>query len=126
VGVRRDSFLATIYTDTRLTARQIAAHLAPTVHGSVSGASADVVIAERIDLEVTQFDEWPPLEPVDEEETFLYFPYQLDVFTDDWFDQRAVVADVAAVLGALDQLGVCYVTAADFEDELPRGGRSKT
>jgi hypothetical protein len=33
-------------------------------------------------------------------------------------------SSVSAVLGALDQVGVRYVTVADFEDELPRGGRS--
>jgi hypothetical protein len=32
---------------------------------------------------------------------------------------------VSAVLGALDQLGVRYVTVADFEDELTRGGRTE-
>jgi hypothetical protein len=114
-----------IYADTRLTEQEIAAQLAQTLGGSVTGARADIVTAALIDLEVTQNDRRPPPEPVDPEDAFLYFPYDIEVCTEEAFDREALVADVSAALGALDQLGVRYVTAADFEDDLPRGGRSR-
>jgi hypothetical protein len=63
-------------------------------------------------------------ERVDPEDAFLCFPFEIEVFTDDPFDHEALVGDVSTVLDALDRLDVRYVTAADFEDELPRGGRS--
>jgi hypothetical protein len=126
VSAERTFFQATIYADTRLTAQEIAAHLAKTRGGSVTGARADIVVAERILLDVAPYDRRPPPVPVDPEDAFLYFPHQIEVFTEETFDREALVADVTAVLGALDQLGVRYVTAADFEDELPRGGRSRT
>lgn len=114
-----------IYADTRLTEQEIAAQLAQTLGGSVTGARADIVTAARLDLEVTENDRRPPAEPVDPKDAFLYFPYEIEVCTEEAFDREALVADVWAVLGALDQLGVHYVTAADFEDDLPRGGRSR-
>ena len=126
MSAKRDSWHGSIYVDTPLTAREIATHLAQTLRGSVAGAGADIVSAERIELEVAQSDERPPSEPIDPEDAFLYFPYQIEFFTEEEFDREALVADVFAVLGALDQLGVRYVTAADFEDDLPRGGRSRT
>jgi hypothetical protein len=124
VSAKRKSWQGTIYADTPLTAQEIAANLAQTLRGSVTGAGADIVRAEHIELEVTHRDEWPPSEPVDPEDAFLYFPHVIEFFTEGQFDREALVADVSAVLGALDQLGVRYVTAADFEHELPRGGRS--
>jgi hypothetical protein len=124
VSAKRKSWQGTIHADTPLTAQEIAAHLAQTLRGSVTGAGADIVRAEHIELDVTHRDEWPPSEPVDPEDAFLYFPHAIEFFTEEEFDREALVDDVSAVLGALDQLGVRYVTAADFEDELPRGGRS--
>jgi hypothetical protein len=124
VGGERNSLQASVYADTRLTAQEIAACLAQTLRGSVSGARADIVIAARIQVDVTQNDERPPSEPVDPGDAFLFFPYVIEIFTDEAFDQAALIADVSAMLDSLDQLGVGYVTAADFEDELPGGGRS--
>lgn len=124
MSAKRTSWQGAIYADTPLTAQEITAHLAQTLRGSVTGAGADKVGAERIDLDVMSRDEWPPSEPVDPEDAYLYFPHQIELFTEEEFDRDALVADVSAVLGALDQLGVRYVTAADFEDELPGGGRS--
>lgn len=126
MSAKRNSWQGDVYVDTPLTAQEIAAHLAQTLRGSVTGASADLVRAEHIDLEVCDRDEWPPSEPVDPEDAFLYFPHRIEFFTGEAFDREALVADVSAVLGALDQLGVRYMTAADFEDELPRRGRSRT
>ena len=126
MSAERNFLQATIHADTRLTAQEIAAHLAQTLRGSVTGARSDLVSAERIDLDATQYDRRPPASSLDPEDAFLYFPHEIDVFTEETFDQKAVVADVWAVLGALDQLGVRYVTSADFEHELPRGGRSRT
>lgn len=126
MSAERNSWQGSIYADTRLTAREIAADLAQTLRGSVTGAPADIVSAERIELDVRQSDERRPSEPVDPGDAFSYFPYEIEFFTEDAFDREALVAEVSAVLGALDQLGVRYVTAADFEDDLPRGGRSRT
>jgi hypothetical protein len=126
VSTGPNSWQVSIYADTRLTDREIAAHLAQTLRGSLTGARSHIVSAERIDLEVTPNDERPPSEPVASEDAFLYFPYDIEVFTEEAFNQEALLAGVSAVLGALDQLGVRYVTAADFEDDLPRGGRSGT
>jgi hypothetical protein len=126
VSGKWSSWQASIYADTRLTAQDIAAGLAQTLRGSVSGARADMVIAERVEVDVTENDRSPSSEPVDPEDEFLYFPYDIEVFTDEAFDQAPLVADVSAMLVALDQLGVTYVTAADFADELPGGGRSGT
>jgi hypothetical protein len=124
VNAKRASWQGDIYADTPLTAQEIAAHLAQTLHGSVIGAGAKTISAERIELDVMHRDEWPPSEPVNPEDAFMYFPHRIECFTEEEFDREALVADVSVVLGALDQLGVRYVTAADFEDELPRGGRS--
>lgn len=124
VNAKRTSWQGNIYADTPLTAREIAADLAQTLHGSVTGAGATMISAERIKLDVTHRDEWPPSDPVNPEDAFLYFRHIIEFFTEDDFDREALVADLSAVLGALDRLGVRYVTAADFEDELPRGGRS--
>jgi hypothetical protein len=126
MSAKRDSWQGDIYADTPLTPQDIAGHLAQTLRGSVTGASASVVSAERLDLAVCHRDEWPPSEPVDPEDAFLYFPHRIEFFTEEAFDREALVADVSAVLGALDRLGVRYVTAADVEDDLPRGGRSRT
>jgi hypothetical protein len=124
VSAKRTSWQGDIYADTPLGAQEIAGHLAHTLRGSVTGAGASTISAERIELDVMHRDEWLPSEPVDPEDAFLYFPHRIEFFTEEEFDREALVADVSAVLGALDQLGVRYVTAADFEDELPRGGRS--
>jgi hypothetical protein len=124
VSAKRTSWQGDIYADTPLTAQEIATHLAQTLAGSVTGAGANMVSAERIELGVMHRDEWPPSEPVDPEDAFLYFPHRIEFFTEEVFDREALVADVSAVLSALGQLGVRYVTAADFEDELPRGGQS--
>jgi hypothetical protein len=124
VSAKRDFWQGDIYADTPLTAQEIAAHLAQALRGAVTGAGAEKVSAERIELDVAHRDEWPPSEPVDPEDAFFYFPHRIEFFTEEEFDREALVADVSAVLGALDRLGVRYVTAADFEDELPRGGRS--
>jgi hypothetical protein len=124
MSAKRTSWQGAIYADTPLTSREIAAHLAHTLRGSVTGAAANTISADRIELDVMHRDEWQPSEPVDPEDAFLYFPHRIEFFTEGEFDREALVADVSAVLGALDQLGVRYVTAADFEDELPRGGRS--
>lgn len=126
MSAKRDSWQGAIYADTPLTAEEIAAHLARAVRGSLTGASADVVSTEHLDLEVSHRDEWPPSEPVDPEDAFLYFPHVIEFFTEEAFDREALVADASAVLAALDQLRVRFVTAADFEDDLPRGGRSES
>jgi hypothetical protein len=122
---QRNSWQATIYADARLSACEIATYLVRTLRGSVSGASADLAVAERIDLDVTPYDKRPPSHPVDEADAFLQFPYEIEVFTDEPFDREAVVADVSAVLAALDELGIRYVATADFEDQLPGGGRNR-
>jgi hypothetical protein len=80
------------------------------------------VTAERIDLDVTQYDQRPPSEPQDDEDVFLYFPYDIEVFAGEPCDPKALVADVSTVLRVLHQLDARYVTAADFGDELPRRG----
>jgi hypothetical protein len=126
VSAKRTSWQGSIYADTPLTAQQIAAHLAQTLRGSVTGPGAATVSSEHIELDVCHRDEWPPSEPVDPENAFLYFPHVIEFFTEEEFDREALVADVSAVLRALDQLDVRYVTAADFEEDLPRGGRSTT
>ena len=114
MSAKRNSWQGTIYADTPLTAQEIAAHLAQTLRGSVTGAGADLVSAEHIDLEVCDRDEWPPSEPVDPEDAFLYFPHRIEFFTEEAFDREALVSDVSAVLGALDQLGVRYVPGGRF------------
>ena len=124
MSAERNSWQASIYADTRLTAQEIASHLAQALGGTVSGARADIVIAERIQADVTQYDRRPPSDPVDPEDAFLDFPYEIEIFTRDAFDEAALIADVSAMLMALDRLGVRHVTAADFENELPGGGRS--
>ena len=124
MGAERNSWQASVYADARLTAQKIASHLAQALGGTVSGASADIVIAERIEVDVTQNDRSQLSEPVDPEDAFLDFPYDIEIFTGEAFDEADLVADVATILVALDRLGIRYVTAADFEKELPGGGRS--
>jgi hypothetical protein len=125
ISAERNSWQASIYVDTTLSASEIAARLAHALHGSVTSAGATTVTAERIDLDVTQYDQRPPSEPQDDEDVFLYFPYDIEVFAGEPCDPKALVADVSTVLRVLHQLDARYVTAADFEDELPCSGRSR-
>ena len=126
MSAERNSWQASIYADTRLIGRDIAARLAQILGGSVSGDRGDIVVAGGIDVDVTQNDERPPSEPVDPDDAFLYYPYDIEIFTEEAFDEKALVGDVSALLAELDRLGVRYVTVADFEDDLPGGGRSST
>ena len=52
MSAKRNSWQGDIYADTPLTAQEIAAHLAQTLRGSVTGAGADIVSAEHMDLGV--------------------------------------------------------------------------
>jgi hypothetical protein len=99
VSTGRSSYQVSVYVDTRLTEREIAAHVAQTLGGSVVGARADNVNAERAELEVTQNDERPHSQSVDPEDAFLDFPLVIEFFTDEAFDREALVGDVSAVLG---------------------------
>jgi hypothetical protein len=63
-------------------------YLAQALRGSVSGARADLVVAERIDLDVTRYDKRLPSQPVDEADAFLQFSYEIEVFTDEPFDRE--------------------------------------
>jgi hypothetical protein len=117
VSASRNSWQASVYADTRLTAQEIASYLAHALGGTVSGSRADLVVAERIEVDVTQNDRSQRSEPVDPEDAFLYFPYDIEIFTGEAFDEAGLVADIAAVLAALDRLRVRYVIAADFENE---------
>lgn len=57
---------------------------------------------------------------------FLYFPFLLDVEpgADGGDDADRFLPAVAALLDGLGAAGFDYVTASDFEDALPAGGRS--
>jgi hypothetical protein len=56
---------------------------------------------------------------------FVFFPYKLEVEPDgdvDWPDARR---ELTSLLAGLKREGFDFVTAADFEDELPDMGRSR-
>lgn len=76
------------------------------------------------EVDVEANDDRPPSD-VDDADAFLFFPYVLEVH---WLDRdgprEARVRAVTRILEALDDLGAEYVAAADYEDELPRLGRS--
>jgi hypothetical protein len=55
---------------------------------------------------------------------FLYFPTLVSVFAGEPEADPAVILAVADVLALIDELRLEYVTASDFEDELPNVGRS--
>jgi hypothetical protein len=72
VSAERSLFQASIYADTRLTAEEIAAHLARAVRGSVTGAGGDTVTAQRIELDVAKHDSYLGRpERVDPDDSFL-------------------------------------------------------
>ena len=85
---KRNSWQASVYVDTRLTAPEIASHLAQALGGTVSGMRRDSVVTERIEVDISQNDERPPSAAVEPEDAFLYFPYDIEVFTDETFDRR--------------------------------------
>ena len=61
---------------------------------------------------------------VDPADAFLFFPCLVWAHAEEEQASPAVVDAVAEVLGILDELGLDYVTASDFEHDLPNAGRS--
>ena len=118
---RRNVFQATIYVDVR-DAQEVADGLAMKLAATVEG---DTIVTPILDLDVARNDE-KPVGRADKEDAFLFFPCVIEAFTAEAPADERVVGAVARVLAALDELGIGYVTAADFEEDLPNQGRSDT
>jgi hypothetical protein len=112
---------ATIYLKTEVTLQDVALRLRQAVGGTIRGHTVN---AGAYEVDVIGNDE-RPRGAVDPSDEFLLFPYLVEV---EWLDGNTptaeMVAGITTILGELDRLGAEYVTAADFEHELPRGGRS--
>jgi hypothetical protein len=112
---------ATIYVKTDVPLHELAERVSRAVGGTLRGHT---VKADGLEVDVIGNDD-RPREPVDPADEFLFHPYLVEI---EWLDQNTpraeMAAAVATILRELDRLGAEYVTAADFEDELPRGGRS--
>jgi len=115
----RNTLQATVYVDTR-DVQRVAVRLAARLGGTV--AHMKTIVAPTLDLYVVGNDD--KTIGLSDEDAFLTFPCLVEAFTTDIPPDEAVVSAVANVLAALDELGLRYVTAADFEHELPRGGQS--
>jgi hypothetical protein len=122
----RNIWQATVYVDAE-DAQGVADHLARTHLARTLAVTADgsTIVTPILDLEVEHKNE-KPVGPVDNDDAFLYFPCVIEVFTAHAPADERVVGAVAGVLAALDGLGLRYVTAADFEEDLPNNGRSGT
>ena len=81
------------------------------------------IVTPLLDLEVERNDDRAN-SPFSGETAFLFFPTLVWAHYAETDARLAVVHAVAEVLGALDELGLEYATAADFEDELPNAGRA--
>jgi hypothetical protein len=121
--VTRDIHHADIYVDTAMPELELAEQLAKIVGGRIEPRAT--VVARHVDFQVTTNDDDGRAAVDAGEDAFLYFPYVVEVFADENCEQRLVVAEVSAALTALDGLGARYATAADFEADLPRGGRNE-
>jgi hypothetical protein len=116
---QRNVFQATIYVDAR-DAQGVADVLARNLAATVEG---DTIVTPILDLDVAR-NEDKPVGRVDKEDAFLLFPCVIDAFAAKAPADERVVDAVALVLAVLDELGIAYVTAADFEEDLPNHGRS--
>jgi len=115
------AFQATVYVDAP-DADELAERLAGSLAATVEGGT---VVTPILDLDVMSNDDSKRPHEVHEED-FLFFPTVVEAFTAEARRDEQVIGAVAGVLAALDDLGLRYVTAADFEEDLPRRGRSGT
>jgi hypothetical protein len=117
----RNGIDATIYLKTEFPLPEVAQRLRQAVGGTMRGHTVN---AGMFEVDVIGNDD-RPRGAVDPEDEFLFFPYLVEV---EWLDRATstaeMVAGITTILRELDRLGAEYVTAADFEHELPRGGRS--
>jgi hypothetical protein len=120
-SVERTAIQATVYVDAP-DADELAELLESSLGATVEGGT---LVTPILDLDVIANDD-AKSGGVHEEDTFLYFPSLIEAFTVEARAEEQVVGAVAGVLAALDDLGLRYVTAADFEEDLPRRGRSGT
>ncbi len=96
--------------------------VAPLVDGQVTRRT---VTGAVLDLDVEENDDHDEDAAASDPDRFLHFPFYLDVEpTTPGADPAAVVAAVATLLRGLAEAGAECVTAADYEDQLPGGGRA--
>jgi hypothetical protein len=103
-------------------ADSLARAVAPLVDGRVSRRT---VTGPVLDLDVDENDDHDEDVVASDPDRFLHFPFHLDVEpTTPGAAPAGVVAAVAALLRGLAEAGAECVTAADYEDQLPGGGRT--
>jgi hypothetical protein len=118
---QRNALQATIYVDAR-DSQEVAEVLGRNLAATVEG---DTIVTPILDLDVARNNE-EPVGRVPHEDAFLFFRCVIEAFTAEAPADERVIRAVAGVLAALDDSGIAYVTAADFEEHLPNNGRSGT
>jgi hypothetical protein len=83
------------------------------------------IVTPILDIDVERKND-KSVGPADNQDAFLYFPCVIEIVTANAPADERVVGAVAGVLATLDGLGLAYVTAAEFEKDLPNNGRSGT
>jgi hypothetical protein len=112
---------AVIYLRTDISLGDLAQRLSRALDGTIRGHTVEV---DDFDVDLIGNDERAS-GPVDTADEFLFYPYLVEI---EWRDRTTsadgMVTAVTSILRELDRIKAEYVTAADFEDRLPRGGRS--
>jgi hypothetical protein len=127
MAMHKDELLAKVFVDTRAV-DELAQHLATRFHGQLDGLpEARTVATPVLTLDVMRNEDRPRSHLyLSDNDSFLFFPCVVEAFTAAESDAAsAVIPAIAEVLGVLDELGLHYVTASDFEDDLPNAGRSR-
>ena len=103
-------------------ADSLARTVAPLVDGQVTDST---VTGAVLDIDVEENEDHDEDVAASDPDRFLYFPFYLDVLPiTSGADPAAIVAAVATLLRGLAEAGAECVTAADYEDQLPGGGRA--
>jgi hypothetical protein len=112
-------FYCKVYVESVEEPSRLAERLTAQLQGELSRST---VVAEDVEIDALRND----LDRNDPPKSFLDYPLYLDVFPSDEAgeDEERFVAAVERLLGALARLGLEYVAACDFEDQLPGSGRS--
>lgn len=113
----------TIYVYARVSFDELLQRLAAVVDGTVTLRTVE---SSDLVLDVLQNDEFNEELSAGGAGDFVFFPYFLEVeAVGSDADSATFLREVAKVLSGLGMEGFDFVTAADFEEELPGMGRSR-
>lgn len=113
----------TIYVYATITFEALVRVVARIVDGSVEGRTVSV---KGFEIDVVTNEDFDERQAAAGRGDFLYFPYRLEAEeVAPSLDRDSPRELLARLLAGLSEEGFDFVTAADFEDELPNGGRSR-